>query len=125
MWFYSSISSLITKKKIRLIISLLSFSPVFKGKKRNVEIGILSNEDRRYSEKLFKKINNKGYFIADNEPYIGNLKGDTLHKHGLQNKIFHTLIEIRNDLIYSKQQVKKISSFLCYNIKEINKDLFL
>ena len=123
--YHLSINSLIMKKKIRLILSLHSFTPIFKGKKRNVEIGILSNEDRRYSQKLINKIRGKEYIVGDNEPYIGNLIDDTLYKHGLKNKLFHTLIEIRSDLIYSNQQINKITFFLSKNIKEINKDLSL
>ena len=123
--YHLCIESLIKRRQIKLLLSLHSFSPIFKGKRRKIEIGILSNEDRRYSQKLIKKLKGKKYTIGDNEPYNGNLIGDTLYKHGLKNKLFHTLIEIRNDMIYSDQQVNKISSFLSQNIKEINKDLFL
>jgi predicted N-formylglutamate amidohydrolase len=123
--YHLCIESLIKRRQIKLLLSLHSFSPIFKGKRRNIEIGILSNEDKRYSQKLIKKLKGKKYIIKDNEPYNGNLIGDTLYKHGLKNKLFHTLIEIRNDIIYSDQQVNKISSLLSRSIKEINKNLFL
>ena len=120
--YHLSIEELIRIKKIKLIISMHSFNPVFKNNIRKVEIGILSNKDRRYSDLLIKNIKNKGFHIGDNDPYKGDLINDTMYKHGLKNNILHTLIEIRNDLINSEKKINKISNFIVKSIKDIEKE---
>ena len=120
--YHSKIDEIIKKKKIKLIISMHSFNPYFKGKKRKTEIGILSNEDRRYSDLLIQYMSiSKKYKIGDNVPYKGDLKGDTLYKHGLKKNIFHSLIEIRNDLINTEIKVNKMSQFIVNSLKKIIK----
>ncbi len=110
--YHSNIQKLIKEKKINVIISLHSFNPVFKRKKRNIQIGVLSNSDRSLSNKFLENLFKTNYIIGDNEPYRGNLVGDSMHKHGLKNNIFHSLIEIRNDLIRNSSQIEKMSSIL-------------
>ena len=124
--YHSKINKIINKKKIKIIISMHSFNPYFKGKKRKTEIGILSNQDRRYSDLLIKQMSkSKRYIIGDNVPYKGELKEDTLYKHGLKKNILHTLIEVRNDLINSEIKVNKMSQFIVSSLKKINKKLSL
>ncbi len=120
--YHSKINQIILKNKIKLILSLHSFNPYFKNEKRQTEIGILSNEDRRFSDLLIKQMKKSGKFkIGDNIPYKGNLIDDTLYKHGLKKNIFHTLIEIRNDLINSEIKVNNIARFIVSSVKKINK----
>ena len=124
--YHSKIDKIVNEKKIKLIISMHSFNPYFKGKKRKTEIGILSNKDRRYSDLLIKQMTkSKRYNIGDNVPYKGELKDDTLYKHGLKNNILHTLIEVRNDLINTEIKVNKMSQFIVSSLKTINKELSL
>ena len=124
--YHSKIKKIINEKKIKLIISMHSFNPYFKGKKRKTEIGILSNKDRRYSDLLIRQMaKSKRYIIGDNVPYKGELKDDTLYKHGLKKNILHTLIEVRNDLINTEIKVNKMSQFIVSSLKTINKELSL
>ena len=124
--YHSKIKKIVTEKKIKLIISMHSFNPYFKGKKRTTEIGILSNEDRRYSDLLIKQmVKSNKYIIGDNVPYKGELKDDTLHKHGFKKNILHTLIEVRNDLINTEIKVNKMSQFIVSSLKKTNKELSL
>ena len=124
--YHSKIKKIINEKKIKLIISMHSFNPYFKGKKRKTEIGILSNKDRRYSDLLIRQMaKSKRYIIGDNIPYKGELKDDTLHKHGLKKNILHTLIEVRNDLINTEIKVNKMSQFIVSSLNTINKELSL
>ena len=124
--YHSKINKIINKRKIKIIISMHSFNPYFKGKKRKTEIGILSNQDRRYSDLLIKQMSkSKRYIIGDNVPYKGELKEDTLYKHGLKKNILHTLIEVRNDLINTEIKVNKMAQFIVSSLKKINKELSL
>ena len=124
--YHSKIDKIVNEKKIKLIISMHSFNPYFKGKKRKTEIGILSNKDRRYSDLLIRQMTkSKSYIIGDNVPYKGELKDDALYKHGLKKNILHTLIEVRNDLINTEIKVNKMSQFIVSSLKTINKELSL
>jgi predicted N-formylglutamate amidohydrolase len=124
--YHSKIKKIVTEKKIKLIISMHSFNPYFKGKKRKTEIGILSNKDRRYSDLLIRQMaKSKRYIIGDNVPYKGELKDDTLYKHGLKKNVLHTLIEVRNDLINTEIKVNKMSQFIVSSLNTINKELSL
>ena len=50
--------------------------------------------------------------VGDNEPYEGNLIGDTMYKHGLKKNLYHTLIEVRNDLLSSSTNIHRVSTLL-------------
>ena len=115
--YHKKIYEIIKKNKINIIISLHSFNPYYKNKKRKIKFGILSNNDRRYSDIIIELLNKKGYRVGDNEPYEGNLKGDTMFRHGLQNGLLHTLIETRNDLLHSPKSIAEISNLLFQIIK--------
>ena len=81
----------------------------------------MSNKDRRYSDLLIRQMaKSKRYTIGDNVPYKGELKDDTLYKHGLKKNILHTLIEVRNDLINTEIKVNKMSQFIVSSLKTIN-----
>ena len=115
--YHNKISKIIKKNKINLIISLHSFNPYYKKKKRNIKFGILSNSDRRYSNIIIEILSKKGYRVGDNQPYEGNLIEDTMYRHGLQNGILHTLIETRNDLLQTSKNISDIANVLFQVIK--------
>mgnify|MGYP001427970400 CR=1 FL=1 len=114
--YHHKISKIIKSKKINLIISLHSFNPYYKKKKRDIKFGILSNSDRRYSDIIIEILSKKGYTVGDNQPYEGNLTDDTMHRHGLKNGILHTLIETRNDLLLKPTDISSIADLLYQTI---------
>lgn len=75
-----------------------SFTPVYKGKPRTLELGILHDRDTSLSSKLIKSFPNVDARL--NEPY-GPKDGvlHTLNLHGFVRGLAHAMIEIRNDLI--------------------------
>ncbi len=119
--YHDTIYKIIKREKINIIISLHSFNPYYKKKKRNIKFGILSNSDRRYSNIIIEILSKKGYRVGDNQPYEGNLTEDTMHRHGLRNGILHTLIETRNDLLQSSKNVSEISNVLFQVIRSSKK----
>ena len=67
-------------------------------------MGVLWDKDDRLAKIFLKYYENT--FIGDNKPYSGRLKNDTLYKHGTRNGLPHVLIELRQDLINSKNNQK-------------------
>ena len=110
--YHDNIKRSIKRDHITIIISLHSFNPIFKNKKRNIHFGILSNQDRRLSNYIITDMRRRGLKVGDNEPYEGNLIGDTMYKHGLKNNLHHTLIEVRNDLLSSPTNIHRVSTLL-------------
>lgn len=81
-----------------LVVSIHSFTPVYKGNRRSVELGILHDRDTALASKLIKSFPNIDARL--NEPY-GPKDGvmHTLNMHGFARGLPHAMIEIRNDLV--------------------------
>lgn len=91
------ISESLGKGKVPKILSIHSFTPIWKGKKREIDVGILWDRDDRLSSIFLNSLH--GIKIGDNKPYNGRLKNDTLYQHGTLTGLPHVLIEIRQDLL--------------------------
>jgi predicted N-formylglutamate amidohydrolase len=82
------------------ILSIHSYTPVWKGARRPWHAGILWDRDPRFAEPLLEALQAEhGLRVGDNEPYSGALKNDTMHRHGTGRGLAHALLEVRNDLI--------------------------
>jgi len=116
------INHTLKKNIIPKIISIHSFTPTWKGKKREIDVGVLWDKDNRLSNIFLRSF--KGYNVGDNKPYSGRLKNDTLYKHATLKGLPNVLIEIRQDLLASennqKDWAKKIYKVLEKNKKDIN-----
>ncbi len=83
------------------LLSIHSFTPQLRGRaKRPWHIGLLWDRDERLFRPLYDRLlEEKGLTVGDNEPYSGQLHGDTMWRHGSERGLEHILVEIRNDLI--------------------------
>jgi predicted N-formylglutamate amidohydrolase len=82
------------------VVSVHSFTQAWKGVPRPWSVGVLWDTDPRLALPLlegFRAI--PGIVVGDNAPYTGQLKGDTLYRHGTRRGLAHALIEVRQDLI--------------------------
>jgi len=84
-----------------VLIAMHSFTPVFKGVARQVEIGILYNRDTRLAHVLLDLLRaDGGLMVGDNQPYaVGDLSDYTVPVHAEPAGLAHVEIEIRQDLI--------------------------
>ncbi len=97
------------------IVTLHSFTPLYHGKPREVELGILHDDDSRLADKLLANAARHTTLLTRrNEPY-GPQDGvtHTLQEHALPRKLHNAMIEIRNDLIASTDAIHSVSSDLC------------
>jgi len=82
------------------ILSVHSFTPVWKGVPRPWHAGILWKKDARFAAPLLAALAaDPQLVVGDNEPYSGGLDGDTMHRHATTKGLTDALIEIRQDLI--------------------------
>jgi predicted N-formylglutamate amidohydrolase len=85
---------------VPVVLSVHSFTPVWKGVARPWQIAILSDVDRRLSAPLIAGLAaDPVMLVGDNRPYDGALRNDTLFTHATRRGLSHSLIEVRQDLI--------------------------
>jgi predicted N-formylglutamate amidohydrolase len=82
------------------VVSIHSFTPVWRGAARPWRVGLLWDLDARMAQPLLERLEAAGLGpVGDNEPYDGALKGDTLYDLATARGLPHVLIELRQDLI--------------------------
>ncbi len=89
------------------IVSLHSFTPLWKGQPRPWEAAVLWDSDPRLAVPVLEALRAQGVCVGDNEPYDGALKGDTLYEHGTSTGLPHVLIEVRQDEISEAEGVAR------------------
>ena len=83
-----------------VVVSVHSFTQAWKGVPRPWSVGVLWDKDPRLALPLLEGLRTiPGIVVGDNAPYTGQLKGDTLYRHGTRRGLAHALIEVRQDLI--------------------------
>ena len=98
----------------RVLVTIHSFTPVYRGVHRETEIGILHDKDARLADAILAEASAfDSIKFERNEPY-GPQDGVTytLKKHGVENGLLNVMVEIRNDLIETPDQQKNIANVL-------------
>lgn len=97
-----------------VIVTIHTFTPIYKGAPRSVEIGILHDRDARLADAMLAQ-NGAGsrFTLRRNEPY-GPEDGvtHTLVEHGLANGLLNVMIEVRNDLVKDEASQEVVAGFL-------------
>ncbi|MBW9055454.1 N-formylglutamate amidohydrolase [Rhizobium mesosinicum] len=103
--FHDRVRALIRDRQAKgqdsVIVTIHSFTPVYNGKQRAVELGILHDEDSRFADRMLEFAADAPLYRTErNEPY-GPKDGvtHTLILHGVSNGLRNVMIEVRNDLI--------------------------
>ena len=89
------------------LVSIHSFTPVWRGVARRWKIGVLWDRDERIAKPLIDALLAEPDLtaddIGDNEPYDGALAGDTIDAIATSRGLANALIEIRQDLIAERK----------------------
>lgn len=96
-----------------VIVTIHTFTPVYFGKPREVEIGILHDTDSRLADAMLQAADGGPYRVERNSPY-GPEDGvtHTLRLHALPKGYANVMIEVRNDLVRDEAGVAAISAYL-------------
>ncbi len=96
-----------------VLITIHSFTPIYNGKTRAVELGILHDSDDRAAQIMLNHAAHCGLRVALNEPYSPeDGVTHTLREHGIARGLPNVMIEIRNDLIDTPTGVNRIVGLL-------------
>ncbi len=101
------------------LITVHSFTPVYNGKERPTEIGILHDVDPRLADAMLAaslKVSHR--LVERNRPY-GPEDGVThsLQIHGIAHGLPNVMIEVRNDLLQTPEAVAEIGEELLSMIR--------
>ncbi|KAA0700371.1 N-formylglutamate amidohydrolase [Neorhizobium sp. P12A] len=116
--FHDRIRALLADRSARgqatMIVTIHSFTPVYLGKSRAVELGILHDEDSRLADRMLSAATKAAVYRTErNEPY-GPKDGvtHTLKLHGIANGLHNVMIEVRNDLIVDEVSQRVMADYL-------------
>lgn len=96
-------------KRALAMVFVHSFTPTYKGYQRPWHVGILSDTDRRLSQRFLDCWRRRyaDLLIGDNLPYSGkNSYSYSIHRHAASGGHLHFGLEIRQDLIDSPSKAK-------------------
>jgi predicted N-formylglutamate amidohydrolase len=104
--FRANLAAALSAKDTPILLTIHSFTPIYHGLPRTVEIGVLHDSDTRLADAMLANMTScEGYTVQRNEPY-GPEHGvtHTLKEHALDAGHLNVMLEIRNDLIQSAAQ---------------------
>lgn len=110
----STIDTRINAGRPPVIVTIHSFAPVYDGKKRDLDIGVIHDSDARFAEGLLKVAETDARFrVRRNEPYSA-LDGvtHTLTEQAISRDLLNVMIEIRNDLIATPKDQQALAEQL-------------
>lgn len=98
-----------------MLVAVHSFSPVYMGERRPLDIGLLYNRDSTLATLLDEQLVaiDDGLVVGMNEPYAVDDADDyTIPEFGEKRGIPHVLLEIRNDHIETTEQQRRWADIL-------------
>lgn len=114
--FRKALSEQIAQRRgaLQLMVTVHSFTPVFNGQPRAVELGLLHGSDARFAcAMLANAPPTPTRDIRLNEPYSArDGVAHTLEVHGERNGLPSVMLEIRNDLITTPQEQQDWADWL-------------
>lgn len=112
--FHAALAQSITSDVPKLLVTVHSFTPVFDGAPRAVELGLLHGRDDKFCAAMLRnRAKAPAYDIRANQPYsAADGVTHTLDLHGAANRLHNVMIEIRNDLIKTPDQQEAMAKDL-------------
>ncbi|WP_038861499.1 N-formylglutamate amidohydrolase, partial [Pseudomonas sp. R62] len=95
------------------VVGIHSFTPVYYGQPRPLEVGVLFGQAQDYAQRLLDGLQAHPLKVAGNQPYKIDPLGDmTVPVHGDARGLEAVLIEVRNDLLRSPEAVSRWAGYL-------------
>ncbi|GAB4535401.1 MAG: N-formylglutamate amidohydrolase [Roseibium sp.] len=116
--FHHAIDRLLNERKANglgtAVVSVHTYTPVYKGKARPWEIGLIYEADRRLADPVLAALRARGGLtVGDNEPYApADGVYYTVRRHGEARGLPCLMIEIRNDEVKDAEEEARWSRIL-------------
>lgn len=118
--FEAALRKTIQQVKSPVIVTVHSFTPVYHGQLRSVEIGILHDSDARLADAMLQtRAAHTTANVQRNAPY-GPENGvtHTLYEHAIGAGHLNVMLELRNDLIRTAEQQSEMAATLSHWIAD-------
>lgn len=102
-----------------IVVTVHSFTPVYFGKPREVEIGLLHDSDSRLVDAMMQRSSGVPHrCILRNSPY-GPEDGVThsLKIHAIERGLANVMVEVRNDLLSTSEAIEQVCKELLTLLK--------
>jgi len=118
--FHALLADTIARHRPRAMVTVHSFTPVYAGQVREVELGLLHDADARLAHAMLPRAGAlTGLRTALNAPYgPGDGVTHTLVAHALPAGIANVMIEIRSDRIADPAAECRVAAALAATIRE-------
>jgi predicted N-formylglutamate amidohydrolase len=109
--FHAALDRLIDKqraaRRLMGVVTVHSFTPVYRGVARPWHVGIISSGDRRFAEAMLAALgSDPRLVVGDDQPYSAKDHVDyTIRRHGFERGLPHVMIEVRNDLLRAARDI--------------------
>ena len=117
--FHAAYDRLVARHPGFALCSLHSFTPVYEGSTRVVEIGVLWDRDEAWGEAFAHRMNRGPWKVFCNEPYSGRaglMYSAQRHADAHGRKAIE--IEVRNDLLADKSTREGIADLIAATLRE-------
>lgn len=121
--FHAEIDALIDARLQRglptAVISIHSFTPVYLGIPRPWQVGVISREDRRLSDRILHALaRDESLSVGDNQPYTPEQRVyHSIERHAEQRGLPGAMIEVRNDQIEGRLGQMQWAGRLAHDFK--------
>lgn len=118
--FHDCVAQHLDKRDEPVLVTIHSFTPVYHGVQRRVDVGILHDDDSRLADAVLSVAEfDEGVVVLRNEPY-GPEDGvtHTLKLHGEKRQILNVMIEIKSELIDDEKNQQHYAHQLAKAIKK-------
>lgn len=118
--YHQAIDEILAKSSAPIVFSLHSFTPVYEGRARAMELGVLFNHEIELAERLRHHLVEAGFIVAMNEPYSGALgliysAESHAERHGRRA----LELEVRQDLAIDRRARAKIIDGISAFVSEL------
>ena len=97
--YHEAVDNMVASSAVSLVLAVHSFTPVYEGERRQLEVGVLFDKSQAQAESLAEAYARAGFAVQLNEPYSGK-QGFiyAAHHHATRHGKRALEIELRQDL---------------------------
>jgi predicted N-formylglutamate amidohydrolase len=97
--YHDTVDACLARSEARILLSVHTFTPVYEGRTRQLEVGVLSNRDAGLGRQVCTALSDAGFAVLENEPYSGKeglMYAADRHSIGRDRQAVE--LEVRQDL---------------------------
>ncbi len=115
--FCETVEAAMERARPQALVTIHSFTRVYHGAPRDVEIGVLHDDDSRLADALLARLEGERFVTRRNEPY-GPEDGVThsLRRFALPRRLPNVMLEIRNDLLRDAPALDSMAELLTQSL---------